>query len=860
MKTKIIAGFLLVSVLLAALCACGTDHVTKTQLDAPKIVCANGLVSWNSIANASSYNILADGKKIANTTDTFYTLSLKNGTYQITVVAVGENMYMDSVQSNAVTYTNGNSEAKIINYEVLAANATNYEGDIDGDIAFVSNSMLKQEYWWRAFEKIFTDYQDNDGGYRAEFWGKTLRGAVETYMYRADEELYAVMDRTVRNMLDIQAAETDGRLSGFDVEHEFTGWDLRSRYYIFIGFEYFYEICKDGDLKERIVTSLCQQADYVIKHIGDGEGKKGILTTSPDWGGCTSANILDGIVRLYAITGEARYKEFAEYIIGTGGSTMLSKDGKTLVQSALAADPMYTYGCRKLYEVNVFMEGILDMYVVTGDEYYLRIAMGFYQSNAGIETTEIGSLAVDVEEACHSTVEQCNPDNLGRMNETCVATTWVRYCLKLYQITGNPEMMDYIERNLYNFAYGVIDHEAHNNWPIFSYSPLATMARADIYSGTAFFGEDYRYCQSCCVLSGVSLLPTIASAGVLKYADGFAVNLYLPGSVDATTNGKNGIRLTCETNYPTEGDIKYTVGMTRPENLTLKFRIPSWAKAATVLVNGVAIQDVTPGTYAEISRVWSDGDTVELSFDMTAYLIRGSAECSNENGRYNVVVKRGPLVFARDYRLEGDHIFTPLQFEEQDGALVVEKVETPSFDSQLQLKVKLTDGSYVTLVDYGSAGKTMDDRSVMCLWIPTVDYWSVDLTKKIVARSTGTASPITEGTGDGHFVEATAYSQTDDIGLLSNFAWALEKQDNGLYRIKVLATGGYLTVRADYLVISSTEINDEAQLFEIKQCGMNKYKLIAGDGNVLSLYDDGTVYLRDDINHPKQSWKFVVVE
>ena len=859
MKLTKIASLLLAATMLVLFCAC-QPAVEKTQLDAPKIVCSNDLVSWNKVQNASSYKILVDGKTTASTTDTFYTLQLDNGTYQISVVAVGENMFTDSVQSNTVTYTKGSAENKIMKYEVLAANAWNFSGRIDNDIKFVSDSMLKKEYWWRAFEEVFSLHQDNDGGYRAEFWGKTLRGAVDTYLYRADDELYAIMETTVRNMLKIQDTEPEGRLSGFDQEHEFTGWDLRSHYYILLGFEYFYEICKDAQLKEEIVQSLCEQADYVIKHIGNGEGQQEILKTSPDWGGCTSANILDSIVRLYEMTGEQRYKEFAEYIIGTGGSTMLSESGKTIVQSALSADPMYTYGCRKLYEVNVFMEGVLDMYIVTGDEYYLRIAQGFYKSNAGVETTEIGSLAVDVEEACHSEVEQCNPDNLGRMNETCVATTWLRYCLKMFQITGDVEMMDYIERNFYNFGFGVIDHELHNDWPIFSYSPLATMARADIYSGTAFLGEGYVHCQSCCVLSGVSLLPTVAQSSVLKSQNGYSVNMYIPGMVDSVTNGGNDIRFVCETNYPSEGNIKFTINITRSEKLNLAFRIPSWTKSATILVNGKPVDNVTPGSFANVDRVWSDGDTVELNFDMTAHLIYGSAECSNANGKYNVVVKRGPLVFARDYRLEGDNIFTPLQFEQQDGVLTVETVQNPSFDSQLQLKVKLTNGNYVTLVDYGSAGKTMDDKSIMCLWIPTVDYWSVDLTKTVVARSSATGSPMRPGKSDNHFIEATAYSFTNDKDILSYFAWELELQQNGMYRIKILSTGGYLTVRSDYRLISSAEKDDANQLFYIRQSGMNKYKLVMADGNVLSLHDDGTIYIRDDIGHAKQYWKFVELD
>ncbi|MDD7246501.1 MAG: glycoside hydrolase family 127 protein [Eubacteriales bacterium] len=855
-------GVFMILLMLASLCACtkNNNDAGAETLPAPEAVIYGDIVSWNKINNAVSYDVYVDGSLYQNVTDTFFTVPFDTGVYKIRIIAKGDGIgFMDSAKSNEVEFSKVDATESAVKYSVLEQGSYDYAGLIDDDIEFVSKYQLKRDFWWRALEGVFSQHMDNDGGYRAEFWGKLLRGGVDTYEYNQDEELYDILDETVRNVLEIQKSEPDGRLSGFDVELEFSGWDIRSRYYMLLGLEYFYRICKDPALKESIIDSLCAQADYIIKYIGpESEGKTEILTTSPDWGGCTSANVLDSIVRLYMLTGEEKYKTFARYIIDTGGSTMRSDSGKTIVESALAGDPMYTYGCRKFYEVCVFFEGVLDYYLATGDTYALRVAEGFYKSNAGIETTEIGSCAVDVEEACHSEVEQCNPSNLGRMNETCVATTWLRFCLELFQITGNPEMMDYIERLYYNFGFGIIDRELHNDWPIFSYSPLATMARADIYSGTAFLDKKGEYCQSCCVISGVSLLPTVVKASILEAENGYLFNIYIPGSVDVTTKNGNAARFVCETEYPKEGNIRYTVNIERPEKMSLSFRIPEWSKTAVVKVNGNAIDGVETGKYATIDRVWKYGDVIDIELDMRTYLIHGSEECSNPNGKYNVVVKRGPLVFARDSRLEGEGIFRPLIFaEDEEGYLDVEVVENPSFLSQCQLKVKLENGEYVTLVDYGSAGKTMDDNSVMCLWIPTVDYWSVDLTKDLVVRSDATGAPIKKGAGKETMVSADAYAFTTDKEILSNFAWKLELQSNGMYRIRMLAYNGYLTVRGDGRIMCSDEISDGAQLFTIRQCGMNRYKFVMADGRVLSLHDDGTIYVRDDINHPKQYWKFV---
>ena len=859
MKKYRILIVLLAFVMIFSSVACAQE-AEKVQLEAPKAIRGNDTISWNRIANAESYDVYVDGQLYKNTKDTFVVLDVSDGEYLVTVKAVGDgSMYYNSESSNTISFKKSSDNDATSTYQVLAAESWEYDGDIDQQIEYVSTTMLKVEYWWRDMEYVLKNHQDSDGGYRAEFWGKMLRGAVQTYQYDGDEKLYAVMEKTVKNVLAIQAKEPEGRLSGYSVEREFNGWDLRSRYYLMLGLEYFHDICKDEQLKEQVLDSVCKQADYIIARIGDGAGQKPILTTSPDWGGCTSANLLDAIVRLYGKTKNEKYKNFAEYIIGTGGSTMLSADGKTLVQSALAGDPMYKWGCRKLYEVNIFFEGILDMYLLTGDNYYLRAAQGFYDANADIETTEIGSLAVNVEEACHSTVEQCNPDNLGRMNETCVGTTWMRYCLKLFRITGDAEIMDYIETEYYNFGYGIIDTQFHNNWPIFSYSPLATTARADVYSGTAYMGEQ-DHCQSCCVISGVALMPTVVESAILSYSDGFSINMYIPGKVNALTPSGKAISFVCQTGYPVDGNIDYTVKLNASEDMTLKFRIPAWSKNSTVKVNGKNVDGVKSGEYVEISRTWSDNDTVQLSFDMRAYLIKGSKECSNENGRFNVVVKRGPLVFARDYRVEGASIFTPLQFaENSNGDLTVEIENEAKVECQCQMKVLLKNGEYVSLIDYGSAGKTMNDDSIMCLWIPTKDYWSVDLTKEIVVRSADSQSPLRLGMSDNHMIEAKAYRYTTDKEILAHFAWKLELQEKGMYRIRIMETGGYLTIRSDGRVVSSDTINNDSQLFNLVQCGMNKYKFVLSGNNVLSLHDDGTAYITADINHPRQYWKFTAL-
>lgn len=861
---RVISLLLLAAVAVTALSACKPNPPTKDTLAAPTVTINGSVANWNAIPNANGYDVYFNGSFGQYVTDTHITLYFTVAT-EIQVVAKGDGeLYADSPKSVAVTFTPSNGshdteETKLTQIDLLPDGANSYLGKLDDDIAFVEEEFLLKDYWWEQLEAVFSDYRDNDGGYRSEFWGKMVRGACYSYQYTGNQAVYDKVEASVKRVMELQKQQ-GGKLSGFDEQHEFDGWDLQARGYSLKGYKEFYITCKDPELREQVKQGLLDQVDYIMSKVGAGDDQVDILYTSPDWGGCNSCNILEGVVFAYTLSQDTKYRDYAKYIIDRGGSAMISSQGKTIVQSALDHDPMYTFGCRKIYEVTNFMEGVLQYYLATGDRQALRIAEGYYYSASSCEITEVGGLGVDVEEAGNSAVEQCDPTNLGRMQETCVGTAWLKFCVHLYQITGDSSIIDNVERELYNFAYGIMDYEKHYDYTFFSYSPLHTMARADIYSGTAYLDPEGKYCQSCCVMSGISLLPYVAKTGITARSNGYDVNLYLAGTTTTQTENGNDIRFTCETNYPVDGEIKYTVNMGRPERFAVRFRIPAWSKTAVVKLNGVEQTGVVSGDWFTLNRTWKDGDTVELSFDMRAYLINGSEECSNPNGKYNVVVKRGPLVFARDYRLEGEGMFDPLQFALDDNdELTVELVQEPTFKSQLQLKVKLANGEFVTLVDYGSAGKTMDDDSIMCLWIPTVDYWSADLNESVVVRTATDKELLTFDESNGTLIVEHRFVSDTDTELLRKYSWTFEEQPNGKYKIKLNNTQDYLTVNGS-LLTHAADNGQETQLFTLKRCGMSKYQIVTVDGLVLSHYTGGSlfplgsIYCEYNIAHPDQYW------
>ena len=134
------------------------------------------------------------------------------------------------------------------------AGSFDYRGHMDHAIRFIESFQLLDNTLWPKFVKVFTELpkpDTADKGWRGEYWGKMMRGACITYQYTQNPELYKVLTETVEDML--KAPEADGRISAYDRDAEFDGWDMWCRKYVMLGLEYFLEICTDEELATRIV-------------------------------------------------------------------------------------------------------------------------------------------------------------------------------------------------------------------------------------------------------------------------------------------------------------------------------------------------------------------------------------------------------------------------------------------------------------------------------------------------------------------------------------------------------------------------------------------------------------------------------
>lgn len=66
-----------------------------------------------------------------------------------------------------------------------------YTGCANDTVQFFEREQLFDIPLWKSFVQQFRDQQDGENqGWRGEYWGKMMRGAVMVYEYSQNRELY----------------------------------------------------------------------------------------------------------------------------------------------------------------------------------------------------------------------------------------------------------------------------------------------------------------------------------------------------------------------------------------------------------------------------------------------------------------------------------------------------------------------------------------------------------------------------------------------------------------------------------------------------------------------------------------------
>ncbi len=627
-----------------------------------------------------------------------------------------------------------------------------YKGCIADTVSFFEREQLLEASLWKSFVAQYRDQIDGENqGWRGEYWGKTMRGAAMVYEYSQNQEFYRVLTETVEDMLTV--AEADGRVSSFSRETEFDAWDLWCRKYVLLGMEYYYDICADENLKERILRFLCGCANYILDHIGNGEGKKSITLATRSWLGINSSSILEPMVRLYRLTGETKYFDFATYIIENGGA-----EGINIFELAYENKLYpYQYGVSKAYEMISCFEGLIEYYLITGIEKYKTAAVNFGKAIMDSDVTVIGSCGCTHELFDHSKNRQTAYYE-GIMQETCVTVTWMKYCARLLQLTGESVFADCMEQSFYNAYLGSLNTEhkdcpyirkkfverlkvpnlKYTFLPVDSYSPLTPGKRGQKVGGTQLLADGRYY--GCCTAIAAAGVGTYLKQATMLSDDGIVVNSFEQGSVSLSYAGEI-VTLTTETAYPSDGKVQITLHTDKPISCALKIRVPEWSQNTEIITEKTYV--VKDG-YAVINGEWSGESKIMLMLDMRIRVtepIRWDTDViytdmsnlkpgshvasamtvthSDKDDQY-VSLSRGPLTLAADSRM-GKAASSAFSFQKKDGDITCRVCDDREIvdGKNCLVKCEFTSetGEVFHLIDYASAGR--DWETEIAAWLPT---------------------------------------------------------------------------------------------------------------------------------------------
>lgn len=191
--------------------------------------------------------------------------------------------------------------------------------------------------------------------------------------------------------------------------------------------------------------------------------------------------------------------------------------------------------------------------------------------------------------------------------ETCNTYNMLRLTKMLYQTSPDIRFADYYERALYNH---ILASQQPTKGGFVYFTPIRS-GHYRVYSQP-------ETSMWCCVGSG---LENHTKYGEFIYAhakDSLFVNLFIASRL---TWKEKGVTLVQETRFPDEEQIRFRIEKSKKKAFSLKLRCPSWAKGASVSVNGeVQTLNAEPGNYLTIHRKWKAGDEVTLNIPMQVTL------------------------------------------------------------------------------------------------------------------------------------------------------------------------------------------------------------------------------------------------
>jgi hypothetical protein len=336
------------------------------------------------------------------------------------------------------------------------------------------------------------------------------------------------------------------------------------------------------------------------------------------------------LIKLYHLTGAPKYLRLAEFFVEQRGRA----EGRELYGEycqdyAPIRDHTQIVGhaVRAMY----FYSAVADLAALNGDPGYIAAMDRVWHDTVDTKMYITGGIGASQHN--EGFIESFELPNETAYCETCAAIGLCLWNHRLNLLHGDAKYADVLERALYNGALSGISLDGRK---FFYENPLASR------------GDHHRqpwYRCACCPSNIVRFIPSIGNYVYARTDDAIYVNLYVASTADIELADGQTIKLTQQTRYPWDGNVKLTLQPTSPKAFDLYLRLPGWCQGASLKEDGTPVRrpEANHG-YACLRCEGKRSYTYELDLPMPIERMQAHPNVTADRGR--VALQHGPIVYC----------------------------------------------------------------------------------------------------------------------------------------------------------------------------------------------------------------------
>ncbi len=397
---------------------------------------------------------------------------------------------------------------------------------------------------------------------------------------------------------------------------------------------------------DELLDIMLRFVDHIIARYGEN-GEEGIPGHQ---------EIELALLRLYRVTGDPRHRDMALRFLNLRGKdpAFFAKNTPPATAGVCfggygmdPADNIYNqsdvpvrdqtvargHAVRQVY----MLIGMADAAAQTGDQEMAEACRRMFENITGKQMYLTGAIGSSGHLEAFSVDYDLPPDRC--YGETCASVAMVFFARKMLGLEIDGRYADQMELQLFNAALAGMQLDGQRYFYVnpLEVNPRVTMVRND--NKHVLVERPKWHACACCPPNLARLITSLGSYLYSEDDNAVYAHLYV-GSTAKTSHAE----IELQTAYPWKGEASYTLRCCSGKEFALSIHIPAHARNLHIRVNGNEFAPEIVNGYCAISRLWQDGDQVELRFDMPPRRVYANPLVRDAAGQ--VALARGPIIYC----------------------------------------------------------------------------------------------------------------------------------------------------------------------------------------------------------------------